>query len=202
MAGAGPQFNRRTCCVQEATPRTCGREISRQRISHVSSLPSASLQTPRQIFAAFDRGDLSREAFRQAMSEHALQLIEEMEEVHQNPVAAWMEHLRSRRAAGKLGREYGEAMVRELMVALSEVPDFPLARWLWNADRPHLPLYCFLRPKAEPVFRVQKIVSAPFVVMVRVEYGSSEKSQTVREKFTFTRDQVGRLRMSARERVK
>jgi hypothetical protein len=181
---------------------TCDREIALQRIGLVSSSPPIPTQTPRQLFAAFDRGELSREAFRKAMNEHALLLIEEMEEVHQNPVAAWMEHLRSRRAAGKLAREHGEAMVRELFVALSEVPEFPLARWLWNADRPHLPLYCFLRPSAEPVFRVQKIVTAPFVVMIRVEYGSKEKGAAVREKFTFTRDRVGRLEMTERERVK
>lgn len=165
-------------------------------MSHPS--PTAPL-TPRQLFALLDRGEISREDFRAAMNVHALQIIEEMEEVHRNPVAAWMEHLRSRRAAGKLAREYGEHLVREVLVALAEVPAFPLASWLWNADRPHMPLYCFLRPKMEPVFRIQKIVTAPFVVMVRVEYGRGGKDATIREKFTFHRNAVGRLQLSERE---
>ncbi|HSH92981.1 MAG TPA: hypothetical protein VK968_02470, partial [Roseimicrobium sp.] len=110
--------------------------------------------------------------------------------------------LRNRRAAGKLARESGEALVREIFVALSEVPGFPLAHWLWNADRMHLPLYCFIRSGVEPVFRVLKVVPAPFVVMIRVEYGSKEKGAATREKFTFTRDRLGRLKLSDREIVK
>ena len=46
--------------------------------------------TPRQLFRALDRGDIRREQFREAMRRHAEDLIEEMEDVHQNPIAAWM----------------------------------------------------------------------------------------------------------------
>jgi hypothetical protein len=158
--------------------------------------------TPRQLFAAYDRGEISREAFRKAMSIHALELIEEMEEGHQNPVAAWLEQVKNRRAAGKLAREHGEVLVREVFVALSEVPGFPLARWLWNADRTRLPLYCFLRSGMDPVFRVQNIVTAPFVVIIRVEYGSPVKGEAIKEKFTLARDRSGRLEVREREPVR
>lgn len=155
--------------------------------------------TPRQIFRAFDSGRMTRQQFREAMRFHAEQLIEEMVEVNQNPLAAWMEMLKNRRQAWRLARQHGEPLVREIFVALSEVPEFPLANWLWNADRPQLPLYCFLRTRREPVFRVQRIDSAPFSLSVNIEYGSIKKADAVREKFTFQRDAYGRLEVRTRE---
>lgn len=133
------------------------------------------------------------------MREHALALIEEMEEVHQNPVAAWVETLRNRRAAARLARAHGEHVVREALTALSEVPGFPLASWLWNADHEHLPLYCFLRTRKEPIFRVLKLVSQPWLLMLSVEYGSAEKGQATKEKFTFARERFGKLAVTKRE---
>lgn len=149
--------------------------------------------TPRQLFRLLDGGEITREQFRAAMALHAESLIEEMVEVHENPVAAWLETLRNRRAAAKLSHLHGETIVRELLLALSEVPDFPLANWLWNADHTRLPLYCFLRSRREPVFRVLKITSAPFELTIHVEYGSAVKAQATRETFTFGRDRFGRL---------
>ena len=58
--------------------------------------------TPRQLFRLLDGGEITREQFRAAMALHAESLIEEMVEVHENPVAAWLETLRNRRAAAKL----------------------------------------------------------------------------------------------------
>ncbi|MEZ0277114.1 MAG: hypothetical protein ACAH88_19545, partial [Roseimicrobium sp.] len=81
----------------------------------------------------------------------------------------------------------------------SEVPDFPLAHWLWNADHAHLPLYCFLRTRKEPIFRVLKLVSQPWLLMLSVEYGSAEKGQATKEKFTFSRERFGRLKVTKRE---
>lgn len=122
----------------------------------------------------------------------------EMVEVHDNPVAAWLETLRNRRAAARLAHHHGEPIVRELLLALSEVPDFPLANWLWNADHTRLPLYCFLRSRREPIFRVLKISSAPFIMTIHVEYGSAIKGQATREKFIFGRDRFGRLMLQDR----
>jgi len=153
--------------------------------------------TPRQLFRAFDRGDISREQFREAMRRHAEDLIEEMEDVHQNPIAAWMEMLKNRRLAWRLARMHGEVLVREIFVALAEIPDFPLANWLWNADRPQLPLYCFLRTRREPVFKVLKIDAAPFQLIAHIEHGGG-KYQVIRERFLFNRDRFGRLQMSER----
>lgn len=147
----------------------------------------------------FERGEISREQFRTMLNVHAQALIEEMEDVHLNWLAAWMETLRNRRVASRLARDHGEPLLREVFVALSDLPDFPLGNWLWNADRPHLPLYCFLRSRREPVFRVLKLASAPFEVSISIEYGSVRKSEALREKFIFSRDRFGRL--SLRERA-
>ena len=46
-----------------------------------------------------DTGRMSLEEFREAMKDHALEIIEEMEEDHLNPVAAFLEQMLSRRAA-------------------------------------------------------------------------------------------------------
>lgn len=147
----------------------------------------------------FDRGEITREQFRAMLDVHARALIEEMTEAHDNWLAAWMESLRNRRVAKRLARDYGEPLLRELFVALSEIPDFPLACWLWNADRPHLPLHCFLRTRREPIFRVLRVTSAPFTVDVSVEFGSSRRSESVRERFSFERDRFGRLSLLSRE---
>ncbi|TLD71047.1 hypothetical protein FEM03_09040 [Phragmitibacter flavus] len=133
------------------------------------------------------------------MRGHSEQLIEEMVEVHQNPIAAWMEMLKNRRLAWRLARLHGEVLVREIFVALSELPKFPLANWLWNADRPLIPLYCFLRTRRDPIFRVIKIETAPFVVIAHIEYGNASSEKPTRERFSFDRDNVGRLQVIQRE---
>lgn len=147
----------------------------------------------------YDAGEITREQFRALLDVHARALIEEMEEVHQNWLAAWMETLSNRRIAARLARDHGEPLLREIFVAFSDIPDFPLASWLWNADRPHLPLHCFLRSRREPVFRVLKISTAPFLIMVHVEFGSAKKGESTRETFSFERDRLGRLSLSSRE---
>lgn len=157
--------------------------------------------TPRQLFRLLDSGAISRAEFREAMAHHARSLIEEMEEVRRHPLAAWVDGLLNRRAAARLARRHGEALVRELLVALSDVPGFPLANWLWNADQPTVPLHCFVRSRSEPVFRVLKIVSAPFVLTMTLEHGSARRGGATREQFTFGRDRFGRLAVQARVRL-
>jgi hypothetical protein len=145
-----------------------------------------------------DAGEITPAEFREAMAHHARGLIAEMEEVHQNPIAAWLESVRNRRAASRLAKEHGETRVRELFLALSELPDFPLANWLWDADRPSVPLHCFLRTGVEPMFRVLKIISEPFVLSVTVEHGALKRGASVRERFSFGRDRLGRLSLQER----
>ena len=50
----------------------------------------------------------------------------------------------------------------------------------------------------EPVFRVLKIASAPFVLSVTVEHGGVKRGTSVREQFGFGRDRLGRLALHER----
>ena len=100
-----------------------------------------------------DNGQMTRDEFREAMKLHALEIIDEMEEDHLNPVAALLEQVTSRRAASRLLKKNSESLVREVLLTLSEVEDFPPARWLWNAAHPHIPLHAFSAAKECPFSR-------------------------------------------------
>ena len=158
--------------------------------------------TPRQLFRMLDENEITREQFREFMAIHARGMIEEMVEEHDNPLMAWVESLKNRRAAARLTREHSEVTVREVFVALSEVAGFPLASFLWNADAPHMPLDCFFRSGKEPVFRVLKLVTAPFMVTADLEYGRSKRREATRERFILGRNRQGRLVVTDRQPLK
>ncbi len=143
---------------------------------------------------------MSREQFREAMKGHALEIIEEMEEDHLNPLEAFMEQMRCRRMAAKLQKEHEEALIREVLQALSELDDFPPGRWLWNAAHPHLPLHAFFRSKREPVFRVLSLVAMPQLITVTVEYAPGKGLPNLqREEIRLRRDRRGQLGLERRQ---
>lgn len=162
-------------------------------------MPPDSQLTPRQLFRLFDSGALSREQLREALQSHARELIDEMEDVHANPQASWLESMVNKHRAGRLARQHGEPKVREIFLALSELPNFPPAQFLWNADHADVPLHCFLRSRREPLFQVVKIVSAPFMLLVTIDHGSVKKGEATREVFTLERDRMGVLMVIQRE---
>lgn len=145
---------------------------------------------------------MSLPEFREAMRQHAQEIIEEMEEDHLNPVAAFVEQMQCRRMASRLLRQHEEALVREVLQALSEVEGFPPARWLWNAAHPHMPLHAFFRHKREPVFRITALEAMPQVVSLTVEHGLAEKNAAQREEMRFRRDRRGRLGLEYRRVVR
>lgn len=151
------------------------------------------IPTPNQLFARFERGEIAREELQALMAVHARELIQEMEEDHQNPAAAWIEGLLARRAAGLLVRRHGSRLVREILAALAEVPDFPPARYLWNAAHPDVPLHCFLRIRREPVFRILGITHKGDAVEALVEHGESARGRATRRMFVLKRDDRWRL---------
>jgi len=135
------------------------------------------------------------------MAVYARELIAEMEEVHRNPVAAYIEQVLNHRAATKLVRKHGEQLVREVFTALAEVHNFPPGRRLWNAMQPLVPLHCFVRTRHAPIFRVRRIESQPWIVSVEVEHSATEGSATQRDEFLLRRNERGSLLVIRRRSI-
>ena len=151
------------------------------------------LPSPSQLIASFERGEIERDELHAMMALHARELIREMEEDYQNPAAAWIESLLARRAAGTLVRRHGARVVREVLVAISEVPDFPPARYLWNAGHADVPLHCFFRMRRDPVFRILSLDMKSGEIRVMVEYGDAAKKKH-RKTLLLSRDGEWKLR--------
>ncbi|HSP42991.1 MAG TPA: hypothetical protein VLO11_08975 [Luteolibacter sp.] len=152
------------------------------------------IPSPGELFARFERGEIEREELHAMMAVHARELIAEMEEDRLNPAAAMIENLLSRRAASRLARRHGAGLLREVLAALAEVPDFPPAKYLWNATHPDVPLYCFLRMRREPVFRIAALQRHDGFIEVTTEHGSARRGLATRRTFTLRRDARWRLR--------
>ena len=99
--------------------------------------------------------------------------------------------------AGRLVRRHGSRVVREVLVALAEVPDFPAARHLWNAAHPDVPLHCFLRIRREPVFRILSMNRRSDDIELLVEHGEAGRGRGTRRMFVLKRDDQWRLRAEA-----
>ena len=152
------------------------------------------IPTPSQLVAQFERGEIERDEFQTLMAVHARELIAEIEEDYQNPAAAWIERLLARQAAGRLVRRHGSRLMREVLVALADVPDFPPARYLWNAGHPDVPLHCFLRIRRTPVFRILQLDHSQESIAVVVEHGDAGRGRGTRRRFHLTRDDRWHLR--------
>ena len=151
------------------------------------------LFTPPQLFREFESGRISRQQLHAALAWQARELIEEMVEDRLHPAAAWLEQKLARRAANNLIRKHGERRLRAILTALAETPGFPLARWLWNAPHPDVPLECLLRIRREPVFRVLRVGLADGHVTAIIEHGSARRGLATRELATFRHERDGSL---------
>lgn len=142
---------------------------------------------PQKLFRQFEAGEITRAELQATCALHQREMIAEIEEMKLNPVAAYIEELLIKREADKIRREYGEGIVREVFIALAEVPDFPPAILLWNADHRDVPFHCFFRFRREPVFRLLKLKKETMTTTVEVEYGSIKRKLATREVFTLHR---------------
>ena len=156
------------------------------------------IPTPNEIFARLERGEIEREEMQAMMAIHARELIKEIEEDHQNPAAALLELLLARRAASKLASKHGGRLVREVFHALSEVPDFPPAKYLWNALHPDLPLHCFFRIRRVPVFRITRLEKRGDEIRVETQRGETGKGKSIHDAFTLRRGDDWKLRVTER----
>ena len=153
---------------------------------------------PNQLFALYERGEIEREELHALMAVHARELISEMEEDYQNPAAALIENLLARRAARRLARRHGGRLLREILIALAEVPDFPPARHLWNAAHPDVPLHCFLRMRRAPVLRIINIGHRSEVIELLVEHGDAGRGRATRRMFILKRNAQWQLQVAAK----
>ena len=151
------------------------------------------LPTPRQLAARFERGEIDRTEFQSLMAIHARELIAEIEEDHQNPLAAWIETRLAKSAVKRLLRDHSSHRIREILTALSEAPGFPLAKYLWNAPHPDVPLHCFFRIRREPVFRILSIREEAGFTEINVEILRARN----RSRIMLRRDADWRLRAPA-----
>ena len=97
----------------------------------------------------------------------------------------------ARKTASRLAARHGERRLRAIFAALADIPDFLPAQWLWNAHHPDVPLFCFLRLRREPIFRLANVVNEAGIVTVTVEYGAADKHDTTREEFVLTHKRLG-----------
>lgn len=152
--------------------------------------------TPPQIFEEFESQRITREQLHAALRWHHLDLIDEVVEAHENPLATFWEGLLAKRAAARWSGRHGHWRIRHIFHALSHVPDFPPAQGLWNALHPDVPLHCFFRLRRAPVFRLLKVQVRHGLIEVHVEHGSKADGFQ-REAFHLTHLQ-DRLAVTAR----
>lgn len=137
----------------------------------------------------FERGEMDRSELHAMMALHARDLIREMEEDHRNPAAAFLERLIVGRHVRRLVRRHGARLVRECLVALSEVRDFPPADHLWNASHPDLPLHCFMRMRRRPMFRILSIhPESNTELRCMTEHGTEDGGKPQRTEWRMARD--------------
>ena len=147
------------------------------------------LETPRQLVARFERGEIDRMEFQALMSVHQRELIREIDEDHQNPLAAWLESRLAKSSLRRLLKKHTAFQIREVLIALSEAEDFPLAHYIWNAAHPDIPLHCFFRIRREPVFQILSIQNKADSVEVHIEIHHTRN----RRRITMKRDSQWRL---------
>ncbi len=150
---------------------------------------NSPLQTPRQLAIRFERGEIDRKEFQSMMAVHQRELIDEIQEDHQNPLAAWIEGRLAKSSVKKLLRKHTPFQIREVLLALSEAPGFPLAKYLWNAAHPDIPLHCFFRIRKEPVFQILAMETIGDTVKVHLEIHRTKNRQHV----TLMRDRLWHL---------
>jgi hypothetical protein len=156
------------------------------------------LPNPLQLFRLFENGRITAAEFREAMGAHQRELIEEIEDVQRDGPGSWLDQIWNRRATSKLVGKHGEGLVREVLLALAEVEDFPPARWLWNAMHPHVPLHVFFRTRRAPLFRISEFDAAPQRVKVSVEHSEKHTERTSITQFVLRRDRSNRLWVESR----
>ncbi|MCU0781057.1 MAG: hypothetical protein MUF04_08150 [Akkermansiaceae bacterium] len=149
------------------------------------------MDSPSQLVRRFERGEIERHEFQALMAVHARGLIAEIEEARLNPLAAWLETARAKAEVRRLLRKHRPSLVREILMAVADHPEWPLlSGLLWNAGHPDVPLFCFFRIRRIPVFRLIEIEEDGDRVRILIEAVAAGN----RQRLTLRRDGNWRLR--------
>lgn len=157
------------------------------------------LLSPNRLLGLYRAGSITRSQWLEGMRLHFLLALKEIEEDRSHPKRALLESWRCKNAARKLLRDHTEAELREVLMALSELDDFPPSTYLWNADQYDVPLHCLLRERREPILRFPQIQIRRLTAEIVIEYGSLKKKDRVREKISLRRDWRGTMIVESRE---
>ncbi|MCU0794949.1 MAG: hypothetical protein MUF31_03335 [Akkermansiaceae bacterium] len=131
---------------------------------------------PPRLFEEFEAGRITRAQLHAALAWHARELLVEVEEAVRDPAATWWETLLSKRYAARLIARHGIARLRHALVALSRVPDFDHARYLWNAGHHDVPLHCFFRLRRAPYFRLVSLIHREGQLRITIACGEDPKN--------------------------
>jgi len=164
-----------------------------------ASTSKALLPTPSKLFDWYEKGELTRKQWLAAMSLHFDDVIHEIQEDARNPILAKLETVLATRASKKLLHNTTETELREVLLALAELDDFPPANLLWNADQWDIPLHCFIRQRREPIFRINNLNITRNHAKITLQHGSSNKKQTTHETIRLQRNYLGQLILETRE---
>lgn len=146
--------------------------------------------TPPDLFDEFEAGHITRAQLHAGLAWHARELVEEIIEVHENPVAAWWDTLLAKRTANRWISRHGTWRIRHVLAALSKLPDFPPARFLWQALHADVPVHCFFRLRQRPLFRLTQLSHQRGILKVEVEF-DDEEGQSTRAQFRLEHGRKG-----------
>ncbi|NWK55558.1 hypothetical protein HW115_08040 [Verrucomicrobiaceae bacterium N1E253] len=162
-------------------------------------MANRSLISPKRLLAYYRAGKITRAQWLAGMQLQFQLALQEIAEDRRHPKRANLESWRCKSAARRLLKDNNETEIREVMVALSDIDDFPPSTYLWNADQRDIPLYCFLRERREPVLRFKELNISRTRASLIIEYGQQSAKHRVRESITLRRDWRGTLIVESRE---
>ena len=146
--------------------------------------------TPPKLFDEFEAGRITREQLHAGLAWHAQGLVEEIVEAHEDPHGTWWEGMLAKRAAARLANRHGIWRVRHVLAALSRLPEFEPARFLWNALHPDVPLHVFFRLRSRPALRLVKIENRHGHLHATIEY-DTDAGKRRRETYLLTHARHG-----------
>lgn len=162
---------------------------------------SAPLLPPHRLLARYREGSITFEEWQEGMQKQCDMALKEAEEDYESPKLALLESWRCKNAARKILRNNTDVAIREVLVALSSLDDFPPAIYLWNADNRQSPLHCFLRESRLPVIRFPKLTIRNVSASLEIEYSGTKHRKLTLEKIVLRRNEKGEMIIESRREL-